>query len=87
MSFTRGHQPDNQIVFSYHLILRHSKFCGCEMIRNRVMLYGNSNIVFMLSTTMVSRGIHRAPASTPVVAIDTPRHRKGISDAPAVTEQ
>ncbi len=51
------------------------------------MLYGSSNIVFMLSTTMVSRGIHRAPASTPVVAIDTPRHRKGISDAPAVTEQ
>ncbi len=42
------------------------------MIRNRVMLYGSSNIVFMLSTTMVSRGIHRAPASTPVVAIDTP---------------
>jgi len=42
------------------------------MIRGCVMLYGSSNIVFILIYTMVSCRIHRAPASTAVVAIDTP---------------
>jgi len=50
------------------------------------MLYGSSNIVFILIYNDGFVWHPQGSRGTPFVAIVPPRHRQEISDAPAVTE-